>query len=479
MPTSIKISSLFFTLGFAVIAIFYNTQYSKLDSNCIVVLTEKDSVDSFTQITNTVINDFLILVETVDEPNFNHAISRIRSNWKESHEIMLLESIYFIQNVRRSEQSIRLLKEKTGKDYGFDFDKWFQYIWNKKSLYDESYFEFKAKLHERIDPKFGRYFSERGQQSTIRLDEVRWGGVLQDGIPPLRNPKMISIDEAKYLKDSNVVFGIEINGDARAYPKRILAWHEMFVDSVGRTPVAGVYCTLCGTVILYKTEHGNLNYEIGTSGFLYRSNKLMYDKKTQSLWSTLEGEPVIGPLVGKGIKLDYLSVVTTTWGEWKKRHPDTSVLSLQTGYQRNYDEGSAYEAYFATDDLMFSIPEIDKSLKNKDEILSIRMPNDTDENIAISSKFLKKNPIYSSKISNTDFTVFTDKTGAHRVYKSKLVKFLDYDKMSTVTDEDGVLWTLSEEKMKNEKGEVLDRLPTHNAFWFGYKAAFPSTQLIK
>ncbi|MDC0008140.1 DUF3179 domain-containing protein, partial [bacterium] len=149
----------------------------------------------------------------------------------------------------------------------YDFDKWFQWLWNKPATYDDSYFKFKAILHQGIDPKFKEYFLNRSDKATIRLDEVRWGGVLQDGIPPLRNPKMIKADEATYLKDSNVVFGIEVNGDARAYPKRILAWHEMFVDDVGGIPVAGVYCTLCGTVVLYKTEHEGTNYQIGTSGF--------------------------------------------------------------------------------------------------------------------------------------------------------------------------------------------------------------------
>src|SRR6266851_4811865 len=112
---------------------------------------------------------------------------------------------------------------------------------------------------------------------------------------------MISAKEANYLADDNVVYGLVVNGDTRAYPKRILAWHEMFTDTIGGVPVAGVYCTLCGSMILYETSVGGTQHFMGTSGFLYRSNKLMYDRATQSLWSTLEGEPVVGPLLGKGI----------------------------------------------------------------------------------------------------------------------------------------------------------------------------------
>ena len=182
---------------------------------------------------------------------------------------------------------------------------------------------------------------------------------------------MIPAGEAEYLRDSNVVFGLEVEGDARAYPKRILAWHEMFVDEVGGVPVAGVYCTLCGSMILYETVHDGVAYELGTSGFLYRSNKLMYDRATQSLWNTIWGRPVIGPLADRAIELKRRSVVTTTWGEWKRRHPETTVLSLETGHRRDYSEGAAYREYFATDELMFNVPQLDRRLRNKDEVLAL------------------------------------------------------------------------------------------------------------
>ncbi|MGB3149191.1 MAG: DUF3179 domain-containing protein [Maribacter sp.] len=437
-----------------------------------------DNIDYSIPPDKITVDDFLQLVITKDKKQFKKLLDKIDGNWKEGYEILLLETIYFSNSSEHRAAITSLFSKKTGQPLDINYDSWFQYIWNKEATYPTDYFKFKAKLHESIDSKFYTYFYDRQDESNIRLDEVRWGGVLQDGIPPLRNPEMITAADANYLKDDNVVFGIKVNGDARAYPKRILAWHEMFVDTVGDVPVAGVYCTLCGTVILYKTEQEGVNYQLGTSGFLYRSNKLMYDKSTQSLWSTLEGEPVIGPLVGKGIQLEYLSVVTTTWGEWKKRHPETSVLSLNTGHRRDYGEGVAYQNYFSTDDLMFTIPKIDSSLKNKDEILSIRLPKVSPDNIAISSKFLQKNPVYNSKIAEIPFTVFTDKSGAHRVYFTKDLKFNTYDRDNIVYDSTGKKWKLQEERMISENGKELRRFPSHNAFWFGYKAAFPKTKLI-
>ena len=152
------------------------------------------------------------------------------------------------------------------------------------------------------------------------------------------------------------MFGISINGEARAYPKRILAWHEMALDAIGGVELTIIYCTLCGTVLPYESEVGGALRKFGTSGLLYRSNKLFFDAATMSLWSTLVGRPVIGRLAGSGLSLRLRSSVTTTWGEWRRLHPDTTVLSIDTGYERNYGEGVAYRDYFATDALMFPVP---------------------------------------------------------------------------------------------------------------------------
>jgi len=352
-----------------------------------------------------------------------------------------------------------------------------EWMWNREEKIFAYQGDWMSRIYRHIDPKFERYFKERTHTSLIRLDEVRWGGVHQDGIPPLRQPKMITANEAVYLDNDNVVFGISINGDFRAYPKRILAWHEMFVDEIGGESIAGVYCTLCGTVIAYNTKLNGKNYNLGTSGFLYRSNKLMYDKATQSLWNTIEGEPVIGPLAGKGIELNSHSVVTTTWGEWKKLHPSTKVLSLDTGHDRNYDEGNAYKDYFGSDDLMFNVPELDNRLLNKDEVLIVRTNEYQKDPLAISAKYLKKNRIHHDKIGNTEFVVLTDKSGGNRVYESKGQTFKKL-KNITVKDSEGVTWKIEEDKLISPDGMILERLPYHRIFWFAWYNTYKNTRLV-
>jgi hypothetical protein len=311
------------------------------------------------------------------------------------------------------------------------------------------------------------------------LDEIRWGGVRRDGIPPLKNPKMIAASEAGWLGDDDVVFGVAVNGDVRAYPKRILAWHEMFKDRIGGRELAGVYCTLCGALVLYDAAAGGEQHELGTSGFLYRSNKLMYDHATRSMWSTLTGTPVVGRLVGKGIELEALYVVTTTWKAWRSRHPETRVLSQDTGHRRDYSEGAAYRDYFATDRLMFTVPQRDERLANKAEVLALRTAQAPADTLAIAADLLRAQPVYQTRIGKVDVVVLTDASGANRVYESRGLTFASWDQAESARDSRGTLWRVEESRLVGADGESLMRMPAHRAFWFGWHAAFPQTRLIK
>ena len=405
------------------------------------------------------------------------ALGSIAEDWKEGYVPMLLEVLRFSRDAEVVAQIIALMESRTGQAFGYDLDGWYRWLWNRQEQRLPYYAAFKRVLYAQIDPAFAAYFAD-GRPSTIRLDEIVWGGVAQDGIPPLRSPKMISAKEATYLSDDNVVFGLAINGDVRAYPKRILAWHEMFVDMVGGVAVTGAYCTLCGSMIMYESTINGVVHRLGTSGFLYRSNKLMYDRDTQSLWNTLWGAPVLGPLVDENIRLRRLSVVTTTWGEWRRRHPDTSVLSLDTGYFRDYSEGAAYRAYFATDDLMFTVPVLDGRLRNKDEVLGLIFPQHPGEPLAISVDYLSKHPVFHERIGALRFVVLTDPSGANRVYAAENVTFTGWDGVRAVVDTNGETWQLTEDALTAPDGRRLHRLAAHRAFWFGWFSAYSRSRLV-
>ncbi len=416
-----------------------------------------------------------LLVEHPDAPSLS--LEWLDANWQDEFVPMALEIVRFIPQRAAGQALLAMVARKTGvQGPGNDWSAWMRWQWTRPAP-PPSFAAFKASLYSNLDPRFEEYFSPQFT-TLIRLDEIVWGGVLQDGIPPLRQPKMLPARNAGYLAETDVVFGIEINGDARAYPKRILAWHEMFVDRVGNIDVAGVYCTLCGAAIVYETVVDGRAHALGTSGFLYRSNKLMYDAATQSLWNTLEGRPVVGPLAGKDISLPTREVVTTTWGDWRRRHPRTTVLSLDTGHRRDYDEGEAYRLYFATDALMFPVPGDDTRLHNKQEVLIPRFGKPGERPLAISSGFLRKSTAWHGRYGGRDFVVLTDHSGAHRIYALKSgQRVRGWDGDAAVTDGSGVAWTLTESALVSVD-QRLPRLSSHNTFWFGWRAAHPDTALV-
>ena len=400
----------------------------------------------------------------------------ILDGWHDSHASILLELHRFALRSARP-RLVALLERATGQSFAEDIDAWWRWIWATNPGTHPDYSIFKGLLYGLTDPSFSDYF-DHSPVLKIRLDEVLWGGVVRDGIPPLNLPAFTSVRRAGYLDDQDIVFGIAINGEEHAYPKRIMAWHEMFKDTIGGEHFTGVYCTLCGSMILYRSAIDGHHYELGTSGFLYRSNKLMYDHATRSLWSTLSGEPVVGPLAQRDLVLEPLYVVTTRWGEWRRRHPRTRVLSIDTGHERDYSEGAAYRDYFSSDRLMFAVPELDTRLKNKDQVVALRLPELPAEQLAIAVDFLADQTVYHDSLGAVALVVLTDESGASRVYETRGRMFSRWDSQDGVWDESGARWTLSEPALTGPDQTSLRRLPSHRAFWFGWYAQYPETRLV-
>ena len=191
------------------------------------------------QAINGSIDPYLSLINTA--PNrVPQVINKIDEQWSGKSVAMLLEAARLTRPPSTRRQIFALLSKRTGQNFGDDAAKWERWMWKQPDEPDPLYPKFKARFYSLIDPRFSEYFTDT-DNAKIRLDEIVWGGVRRDGIPPLDKPQMISAKEATYLDDSNEVFGVSINGDNRCYPKRILAWHEMFKDTVGGQSVCGAY----------------------------------------------------------------------------------------------------------------------------------------------------------------------------------------------------------------------------------------------
>ncbi len=337
-----------------------------------------------------------------------------------------------------------------------------------------SFRDLKLRVFTEIDPRFERFLGgdrSAPENMDIRLEEIVWGGVRVDGIPALDNPALIAAGDADYLKKDDLVFGIEINGDARAYPLRIMGWHEMFNDVIGGVPVSLAYCTLCGAGILYETTVDGYEtpFTFGSSGFLYRSNKLMYDRQTDSLWNQYTGEAVTGPLRGSGVKLKILPVSITSWENWRAKHPDTTVLSLATGHRRDYGSGVVYADYFASDELLFpSIVGDESVVKRKDYVFGMREFGGAK---AWPLAAFEAGAVINDRVGNKDVVlVGNEATRTVRAYYRSDQNFRATADLDVIADADGGLWTVEEERLLGPDGATLPRAPGHIAYWFGWNS---------
>ena len=208
------------------------------------------------------------------------------------------------------------------------------------------------------------------RNAIIPRNEIRAGGPPKDGIPALTNPAVLRAQDAAYLNAADRVAGVVIGEEARAYPLRILNYHEVVNDRLGGVPIAVTYCPLCDSVVVFdrRTEGGVL--EFGVSGLIYNSNVLMYDRggRPESLWSQVAAQGVSGPGARRDLKT--LPVELTSWQDWHARHPNTTVLSDRTGTARNYHI-NPYQAYFAGRNLMFPARPMSNRLPAKVPVLGV------------------------------------------------------------------------------------------------------------
>ena len=241
-----------------------------------------------------------------------------------------------------------------------------------------NYLEAKRSIFTSIIPGWEKIFVE----GDIDWRHVSWGGVLIDDrpydttdqacncIPAADNPRVTSALEATWLRDDAIVFGVEVNGQYRAYPRQIMEVREMVNDTLGGRTLGIPYCTLCGAAQAYFTDQMPAGVErpvLRTSGLLIRSNKVMYDVNTFSVFDTFLGHAVTGPLAAKNIKLKQASVVTTDWGTWKAAHPQTTVLAEELALGRDFDFRNGRDA----NGPIFPVGDVDPRLSVHEDVIGV------------------------------------------------------------------------------------------------------------
>ncbi len=253
----------------------------------------------------------------------------------------------------------------------------------------DAYPSYKERLFTLVEPRWEPFFAD--EEATIDWRLVSWGGVLLDNrplgepnpcvlgcIPALDDPAVTDVAGGDWYPDDAIVFAVVIGDEARAYPRNIMEVHEMINDTLGGRRLGIPYCTLCGSAQAYFTDAVPEDVEtpvLRTSGLLSRSNKVMFDLNTMSVFDTFTGEALSGPLRERGVVLEQATVVTTTWGEWKAAHPETTIVAEDGGINRSY----ALDPLRGRDDdgPIFPIGDVDGRLDVQEQIFGVVLDDGT------------------------------------------------------------------------------------------------------
>ena len=250
------------------------------------------------------------------------------------------------------------------------------------------YVGWKRTLFELVEPAWSRFFAD--EDADVDWRWLSWGGVLIDDrpladvsfpcpegcIPALDHPALTDAAGGDWYGDERIVFGIVVDGEARAYPQNIMEVHEMVNDTIGGRRVGIPYCTLCGSAQAYLTDavpDGIAPLELRTSGLLSRSNKVMFDLHTWSVFDTFTGVALSGPLQDADFALEMVTVRTSTWGDWKGAHPDTTIVARDGGIGRNYVD----DPLRGRDDNgpIFPVGDVDPRLPVQEPVLGVTTPD--------------------------------------------------------------------------------------------------------
>ena len=369
----------------------------------------------------------------------------------------------------------------------------------------------------RIGDLAGKYFTERQAADMgfdvdptrvryadwVQPDRLMSGGPAPDGIPSIDAPEFQSIQSAsQWLQPNDVVLGIERHGEAKAYPIRVLNWHEIVNDTIGGTPIAATYCPLCGSgVVFVRPELDGARAEFGTSGRLYNSDLVMYDRVTGTFWSQIDGSPMVGPLVGEFEELERLPSSMARWAGWKRTHPDGRVLARPTtatamggdpprtddpdearrvrDYRRN-----PYSGYADRERLMFPVATDDDRLGNKRLVSGVTRQGRSKaylksavQRVGVLNDFVGGAPVLVTWHSQLgDVVVFHRKTQEH---PQPLEFKIDDGRLVDTTT--GTTWNWSGQAQSGplaDSGVALERVHSMTTFWFAWAAFHPETELF-
>ena len=318
----------------------------------------------------------------------------------------------------------------------------------------------------------------------IPTSEILDGGPGKDGIPSIDQPVFVSVEEATFMRDDELVVGFRNGNVARAYPHSILDWHEIVNDDVDDLPVAITYCPLTGTAVGWsRMVNGGLT-TFGVSGLLHQTNLMPYDRNSNSTWSQMRLDCVNGPLIRSAAQTEH--VIETTWSTWKSMFPDSEVLSRNTGFNRDY-ERYPYGNYKTSNDLFFPINNDNEELHRKERVLGV-LVNNIATAYPLSDFEGAETKVLIDNVGGREVVVFGNRSlNMIAAYENRIDSAdpgLEFSPVSEpvgeaiLTDNEGNEWNIFGEAISGPReGQRLDRVVSFVGFWFAWATFYPNIDL--
>jgi hypothetical protein len=342
------------------------------------------------------------------------------------------------------------------------------------------------------DSEFSTDFSKH----TVSYDEILSGGPPKDGIPAIDAPVIISATQANtWLRPREPVILVEADGMARAYPLQVLIWHEIVNDTLGNLPLVVTFCPLCNTAIAFKRTFDGQVLDFGTTGRLRYSNLIMYDRQTETWWQQANGEAIAGRYAGA--QLEFYPALIISWQEFYDAHPDGTVLSRETGFDRAYGQ-NPYTGY---DDInnppfLYTGPQTPDALPPVARVLTVELGDDA---VAYPYDVLKEVRVVNDTVGGQPVAVFWASGTASalddeliaagrsvgssaafsRVLDGRELNFQYTDEKIT-DQETGSEWNVLGQAVAGElAGTQLSPVVSINHFWFSWAAFKPETRIFQ
>jgi hypothetical protein len=314
----------------------------------------------------------------------------------------------------------------------------------------------------------------------IPQDQVQDGGPGKDGIVALENPSFIPVSQDTYLRDFDLVLGIQIGDFIRAVPHIILDHHEIANHTIDGTSFTLTYCPLTGSGIAWDTSDFTVDSTFGVSGLLYNSNLIPYDRQTDSNWSQMLMLCVNGELIGQ--EPQQIHLVETTWETWKRLYPESMLMSNETGFNRNY-KSFPYGSYKTDDRLIFPVSNEDDRLHKKERVHGVIVDETTKvyplfsfgNSVSVVNDVVNGKSLIVAGSTDLNFAVSFE-----RDFDGTTLKFIPVqDELPVIMmDTDGTRWDIFGNAVSGPgKGMKLTPTKSFIAYWFAWAAFYPGADI--